>query len=111
MSLADDLNTVIYDMDTSNRFQMALPNLNGEYSMPTNFSIIWNYTNDIRKIMITHLEKVILETDNILHESEYKILISYYKSTQDINSNVVEKLLLQSQKNKFKNLEFFNEKI
>lgn len=111
MSLAEDLNAVIYDMDTINRIQMSLPNINDENLIPVNFTSIWNKTNEIRKIMISFLEKQIVETDNILHESEYKILISYYKSTQDINNNVVEKLLLQAQKNKFKNLEFFNEKI
>ena len=111
MSLAEDLNTIIYDMDTINRIQMSLPNINAENSVPVNFSSIWNKTSEIRKIMISFLEKQIIETDNILHESEYKILIDYYKSTQDINDKVVKELLMQAKKNKFKNLQFINENI
>ncbi len=102
MDIYDKLEHLAVSVLTATRMRSAVDRNNSSATaFKEGIKLIEFHIDDLKREVIKFYEEQILNSDDILSEAIYKSLLSYYDANGD-NQEVINKILAQNKKNKFK---------
>jgi len=102
MDIYDKLEHLAVSVLTATRMRSAVDRNNSSATaIQEGIKLIEFHIDDLKCEVIKFYEEQILNSDDILPEAIYKSLLSYYDAYGD-NQEVINKILAQNKKNKFK---------